>query len=267
MKLVLGILVLVVLGVVIFLFFQTRNASFPLASSNNEASWTFDGKSWQVRGAPPPCPDPLTLPSPVDINLVSGILYPGQDRGNDYKPHGAFRFDNRDTNDIEVRAIMDGYILKASRYEDFGGEIQNFMFYVNPCGIMIMHDHFLTPSPKLQEIFDKLPIGQNGDSRTTYIEPKVYVKKGEILATEIGYRNFPGGYKNKNIGVDFGLYDLRKTNGVNYDSSFRTKFPMIDEYGTHAVCWLDYLEEPGRSLVRSLPGVDGRSGASSDYCK
>lgn len=53
---------------------------------------------------------------------------------------------------------MDGYILKASRYEDFGEEIQNFLFYVNDCGIIVMHDHLLTLSPKIQAVFDKLPL-------------------------------------------------------------------------------------------------------------
>ena len=71
----------------------------------------------------------------------------------------------------------------------------------------------------------------------------------------------------KNIFVDFGLYDLRKTNGVNYDSSFRAKHPDIDEYGTHAICWLDNLEEPYKSIVKNLPGADEENGKKSDYCK
>lgn len=193
-------------------------------------------------------------------------MYPGQERGNDYKPHGGFRFDNRDDNNIEVRTIMDGYILKASRYEDFGEEIQNFLFYVNDCGIIVMHDHLLTLSPKIQAVFDKLPLNKNGDSRTTYIIPMVYVKKDEVLATQIGYENFPDGYKNKNVFVDFGLYDLRKTNRVNYDSAFRGKHPNINEYGMYAVCWFDYLSNTDVTIVRSLP-ASGNEGKISDYCK
>lgn len=220
-------------------------------------------KTWQASGNPPECPDPLVLPSPVDVNLASAILYPGQKRGGDYKPHGGFRFDTRTTNDIEVRAIMDGAVLKVSKYLEFG-EVQISFFYVSDCGIMVMHDHFLTLSPKLQSVLDKIPLGKEGDSRTTNIEPKVYIKKGEVLATEVGSRNFNG---HKNIGVDFGLYDLRKINGMVYDSSFRARFPMIDEYGTHAVCWLDYLEQPDQGIVKSLPGADGTSGKMSDYCK
>src|SRR3990170_7651534 len=96
----------------------------------------------------------LLFPSPVDLNLASGILYPGQERGGDYKPHGGFRFDNRDTNDIKVQAIMDGYILKASKYLEAGEEQISF-FYINDCGLMVMHDHFLTLSPKIQQALEK----------------------------------------------------------------------------------------------------------------
>lgn len=257
---------IVVFGIVIFLSKNKNNVSFVLNNNDNDnVSWSFNGNSWQASITPPVCPQPLVFPSPVDINLISGILYPGQIRGGDYKPHGGFRFDNRDDNDIEVRAIMDGYILKASRYEDFGGEIQNFLFYINDCGIMVMHDHLLTLSPKLQTMFDKIPLNKNGDSRTTYITPKVYVKKGEVLATQIGYKNFPGGYNDKNVFVDFGLYDLRKTNGVNYDSSFRAKHPNINEHGTYALCWFDYLSKEDGDIVRSLPS-SGNEGKMSDYC-
>lgn len=254
-------LFLIIVGVVFFLLNNKDNEP-PFTLSNDNLDWTFNGESWQVRGTPPACPEPLVLPAPVDMNLVSGILYPGQERGNDYKPHGGFRFDNRDTNDIEVRAIMDGILLKASKYlED--GEEQILLFYVNDCGLMMMHDHILTLSPKLKMVLDKIPLGKEGDSRTTYIEPKVAIKKGEILATEIGHKDFHG---QKNIGIDFGLYDLRKTNGVNYDSSFRARFPMIDEYGTHAVCWLDYLSNEDETIVRNLP-ASGNEGKMSDYCK
>src|SRR3989338_1317641 len=255
---------LIIVGVVFFLL-QNRDEEFPFSPSNNDINWMFDYdmKTWRVSGIPPTCPEPLYLPSPVNINLASGILYPGQERGGDYKPHGGFRFDNRDTNDIEVRAIMDGIILKASKYLE-AGEEQVLLFYVNDCGVMVMHDHILTLSPKLKTALDNVPLGKEGDSRTTNIKSKVYIKKGEVLATEVGSRNFNG---RKNIGIDFGLYDIRKTNGVVYGSNFRTRFPMIDEYGTHAVCWLDYLEQADKSVAKSIPGADGKSGTSSDYCK
>lgn len=235
-----------------------------LSGIKSNVNWQFDytSKTWQAIGNPPACPEPMVFPSPVNVNFASGILYPGQIRGNDYKPHGGFRYDNRDTNDIEVRAIMDGVVLKASKYLEEGEE-QILFFYVNDCGFMVMHDHFLTLSPKLQAALDTVPVGREGDSRTTNIEPKVSIKSGEVLATEIGHKNYKG---QKNIFVDFGFYDLRRTNGVVYDAEFRARFPMIDEYGAHAVCWFDYLEANDASVVRNLP-AGGHEGKVSDYCR
>ena len=80
------------------------------------------------------------------------------------------------------------------------------------------------------------------------------------MATEVGYK------KIKNISLDFGLYDLRKTNGVNYDAAFREKHPNIDEYGVHALCWFDYLSSEDEIFVRNLP-AGGSEGKVSDYCK
>lgn len=264
LRLGLGIFILIILGSIAFFFVQTRKSPSQPSLGNTEVSWVFDNdtKTWQANGNPPDCPEDLKFPAPVDLSLASGILYPGQERGGDYKPHGGFRFDNRDSNEIEVRAIMDGVILKASKYLE-AGEEQILFFYVNDCGVMVMHDHFLTLSPKLEEALSKLPLNQEGDSRTTNIEPKAAIKKGDVLATEIGHKNYKG---QKNIFVDFGLYDLRQTNGVIYDSSFRSRFPMIDEYGLYAVCWFDYLFPGDESIVRSLP-AGGHEGKVSDYCK
>lgn len=51
------------------------------------------GVAWDAESAPA-CPDPLILQTPVDLTLATAILYPGQERGGDFKPHGGFRFDN-----------------------------------------------------------------------------------------------------------------------------------------------------------------------------
>lgn len=265
MKFIFVILLVVAISTTVFFLVRAGDKTSLPFMNKGEVSWDFDfnSKRWQVRGNPPICPNPLVFSSPVDVSLVSGILYPGQERGGDYKPHGGFRFDNRDTNKVEVRAIMDGAMIKASRYLEVGEE-QVLLFYVNDCGIMVKHDHLLTLSPRLKTILDKIPLGKEGDSRTTNIEPKVYIKKGEVLATEVGFRNFNS---HKNVSVDYGLYDLRTTNGVNYDSSFRSRFPLIDENGMHALCWLNYLEEPEKSIVKGLPGADGENGTQSDYCK
>ncbi|OGM28408.1 hypothetical protein A2801_02660 [Candidatus Woesebacteria bacterium RIFCSPHIGHO2_01_FULL_41_10] len=229
---------------------------------SESASWFYQSgtQSWQVIGTPPRCPEPLSFSSPVEVSLASGVLYPGQIRGGDYKAHGGFSFDTLKTNEVEVRAAIDGYVLKASRYLE-GGEIQYQLFYVNACGIMVMHDHLLVLSPKLQKVFDTLPEPKEGDSRTTEIKEKVLIEEGEVLATEVGHK------KQSNVSIDFGVYDLRDTNGVVYNDEFANKHKSTNEYGKHALCWLDYLREPDKSIVKNLPPVDGQNGTKSDYCK
>lgn len=79
--------ILLIIGAIYF-FYSPENVPLPIRnidsttrevsqSSQNNISWTFDGKSWQVNGNPPNCESPLKFPPPVDLSLVSGILYPG----------------------------------------------------------------------------------------------------------------------------------------------------------------------------------------------
>ena len=42
-------------------------------------------------GTPPACPQQPMLATPVDLSLATSILYPGQVRGNAFKPHGGLR--------------------------------------------------------------------------------------------------------------------------------------------------------------------------------
>ncbi len=258
------VIFLIMVGVVFFLF-KNKGDKFSATPSNDDLGWIFDGNSWQVRGTPPPCPNPLILLSPVDINLVKGILYPGQERGGDYKPHGGFRFDNQTNNEVDVFAPMDGKLFKAARHLEYG-EVQYSLYFINDCGMMYKLDHIRELTVKFKEILNNIPMGDEGDSRTTEIRPAIFVAKSEQVATKVGFENFPGGYKDKNIFVDFGLYDLRKTNGVNYDSAFRGKHSNINEYGTQAVCWFDYLSSEDEAIVRSLPAT-GNGGKISDYCQ
>jgi hypothetical protein len=232
----------------------------------HDVRWQYDSQSgtYRVTGTPPSCPDPLEFPAPVDVRLADGILYPGQIRGTDYKPHGGFRFDALGTNAVTVRAIMDGYIVKAAKYND-GYADQVLIFFVNDCGLMVMHDHLLTLSPKLEEVLKDVPMRTDGDSRTTEVT-RVNFTAGEVFATAIGYPYFEGGQDNKNVFVDFGLYDLRATNGVEYGEDVRAQYPNINEYGTHAVCWFDYLLPEEASVVRGLP-ASGAADSTSDYCQ
>lgn len=232
-------------------------------ASPTETSWNFfDDYSqvWRANENPPACPVPLKMLSPVNLSLVTGVLYPGQYRGNDYKTHGGFRFDNSTNNAIIIRAPMDAYISRASRYIQ-NGEIQYLFFFIAPCGIMYRFDHLLTLAPRFQTMAENLlPPAKLDDSRTTDIsEKRITVKTGEIVATEIGLKT------PQNVGVDFGVYDLRTPNVISKDLSWAKLHENSKEITFYALCHLDVLPEEDAARLRALPsGVEGKS---SDYCQ
>lgn len=245
-----------------FLFSPDTNPSDRLQRTSN-VNWEFDqvSNSWIVSGDVPECVNPFIIDSPVDVGKVSGVLYPGQTRGEDYKPHGGFRFDDLGSNDVEVRAIMDGKLVKASRYLS-DGEEQILIFYINDCGVMAMHDHILKPSEKLKKALEQIPVNGEGDSRTTFVDSSVFIKKGDLLAEEVGFEDYEG---SKNIFIDFGLYDLRSTNGFNYGQDFIRSNSNIQEYGFYGLCWLSYLNSEDKGFLEALP-AGGSEGKVSDYC-
>jgi hypothetical protein len=257
-------LFILVLAALTFFAFRSNNNS-PTSTAPEEnvgafsgAGWKFNGTGWQVSGDAPDCPDPLTVKTPVDINKVSSILYPGQSRGGDYKPHGGFRFDNLETNQVTVTAPMDAQITEASRYIE-NGEIQYLFEFIAPCGIAYRFDHLLTLSSELQEIASTLPEPKENDSRTTLIKD-ASIKQGDIIATEVGFKN------NKNIGVDFGIYDLRFPNEISNNATWAAEHKDESSYAYYGTCWLDLLVEKDSEKVKALPAGDSQSGTTSDYC-
>lgn len=209
--------------------------------------WTHNGTTWSVNGTPPSCPNPFTFTSPVDLTLATSILYPGQVRGNDYKPHGGFRFDNTSDGTITVRAPYSGVIVQASRYIE-SGEVQYLFEFQNSCGIAWRFDHLKTLSTTMQAVADKLPEAKVDDSRTTPVSPPVTIDSGATLATNIGESN--------NTFVDWGVYDLRNHNGITKSNN------TLASYG---VCWFDWLSASDEATVRALPATADNK--TSDYCQ
>lgn len=207
-----------------------------------------------IPGNQPPCPDPLVLQTPVDINKVTSILYPGQERGGDYKPHGGFRFDNSKPDEIEVRAPLDGKLREAQGYME-DGEIQYILDFENPCGIIYRLDHLASFAPKFESFAKSLPTISEEDWRTgkgvhqqKQGSLNISVKQGEIIATAVGFR------KTNNTFVDLGVYDLRGK------SLYQNPRP-------YAVCWFDMLSAEDNAKVKSLPPGDSKSGSKSNLCK
>lgn len=217
--------------------------------------WSSRDGSWSPSGPPPSCLEPFVLKTPVDMSLVTMALWPGQVRG-EYKAHGGFRFNNEGTNDITVRAPVGAYLVQASRYLE-SNEEQYLLFFSVPCGFFYRFDHARVLSPKLTEALKGLAPAPPNDSRTTYINPPVWVEGGEIVSTSIGITN--------NIFIDFGLYDVRKPNNIIPNPAWTNLYALDKEFGHYGVCFFDYLQGGDGAIMRSLP--TGQEGKVSDYCK
>ncbi|MEX1995597.1 MAG: hypothetical protein WD887_02365, partial [Candidatus Saccharimonadales bacterium] len=160
--------------------------------------------------------------------------------------------DNAKGNKVTVRAPMDAKLTSGSRYTEMG-ELQVLLQFSNDCGVRYRFDHLLTLTDKFQKAVDaSLPDAMVGDSRTTAFKPEVEVKKGEIVATAVGFA------KVKNVSFDFGVYDLRQDDSNSGDSFDRARY---------GVCWLkDWLPAADSAKLLALPGGDSKSGKSSNYC-
>jgi hypothetical protein len=204
---------------------------------------------------------------PVDINKVTSILYPGQDRGGatnfatqggNYKPHGGFRFDSLPDNRVEIKAPISGYVYRGGGYK-VNGEPQYTFEIIDPCGILIRWGHLRTLSAAFQAYAAKLPKAGEGDSRTHMVEGNPAINSGDLIATATGLAG--------NTFVDLGVYDLRQPNPASKDAAFRQRHQDDKEISWHAVCWFDMLPSADGAKVKSLPSADSVSGKTSDYCR
>lgn len=246
------ILVVAVGGVGYYVATKNKKTATQSPSSSSSASSSSTAST---------CPNPV-LQSPVDITKVTSVLYPGQIRGGQYKPHGGFRLDNANDNNVEVKAPMDATLVDGSRYIE-QNEHQFLLDFKSNCGVNFRLDHLLTLSPKIQAEVDKLPAPQPDDSRTTNFDNQISVKAGEVIATAVG---FP---QTHNVGFDFGVYDTRQPNAASKKPAYQAAHSDLDQNDQlkYAVCWFDYLPKADAATLRALPGADQTAGKTSDYCK
>lgn len=227
---------------------------------NVSISWKQDGDGWSANTKTlPNCPNP-TLKAPVNLDQVTSILYPGQMRGGDYKPHGGFRFDDKKDNKIEVIAPIDARVVEGARYLE-NGSIQYMFSFISDCGIMYRFDHLLALEARLQDVANSFPEPKEGDSRTTTVSSSVRVLAGETLASEIGVSE--GG---RNVFVDFGVYNLREENKISGVDTWVSDPKHNFFTAKHAVCWFNLLSSTDSAKIKSLPAADSISGYKSDYC-
>lgn len=230
--------------------------------------WEYDinqpekGWYWAREGAPPACPESLVMESPVEPDLATAILYPGQVRGDgpkDFKPHGGFTL--KPNSAIELRAPMDGYLSSVARFTDeFGYHIS--LNFVHPCGIHFGGGHWGAVPPDIQAVIDTIPVKAYGDSRTEEIIPPYFVKKGQIIVTGLQEKAHP-----ERPGFDWGVVDYRQPNAASKDPRFRELYGYAPWKTYYGVCWLDLLPDDQKTALKALPGGDGKQGKNSEYCK
>lgn len=222
------------------------------------------------------CPDSLVLQTPVDMNRVTSVLYPGQIRGREFKAHGGFRFDGSQPDEIIVYAPYDAYVIAGARYP-VNGEIQYTFDFELPCGIQYRFGHLLTLTPKFHQIAEGFPLPNSVDSSTTQVNPPIEVKQGEIIATAVGLsRGGPEIFGGVNTFLDWGVYDYRQQNEATKDPNWATKYldedPNWSEYYDsdtykYAICWFDWISPEDRKKVLVLPPADDEHGKESEFCK
>jgi len=244
---------------------STNNGPAPTQTSlpsvvSTGITWGYDGTKWSNSGKQLQCPSPFFSLLPVDINKVSGILYPGQVRGNDFKAHGGFRFDKNPDNAIRVQLPIDAHLWRGSRYIE-SGEVQYILDFIAPCGILIRFDHLLTLSPEFMSIVEAdLPVAKENESRTYFFKTQRFYNSGTVIASEVGFK------KTKNVSLDFGVYDLRQQNEASQNSTWASKYSSKKETAYYGICWLNEIAQNDKRILLSLDGF-GVEGITSDYCK
>lgn len=263
-KLLITICLLVVLAFGVgFFFFQSDSSDLLSTSNNQPVGWMYDGETWEAHGDVPTCDEPFKVSMPVNEELVTGMLYPGQYRGGQFKPHGGFRFDSSAPEDITVYSPADGQVRMAASYlYAEGSDVQYMIDIMTNCGIMYRFDHLHVLSSKLEKVLEHLPSPKPNDSRGHFLSEPLYVEEGEVLAEAVGFGDFNG---RPNVFVDFGVYDVRQRNMVSQQASWPADDHGWSELAPYGICWLDYLV-PGSlgDRLKTLP--TGKEGRTSVYC-
>jgi hypothetical protein len=233
------------------------------SSQTQEISWMQTEDGYKPSGTPPKCSKQMVNIFPTDISKATAVLYPGQTRGGNYKPHGGLRFDGITDNKVTVRAPFDGTLIDGGRYLPEGAvnDVQYTFDVINSCGMMYRVGHLLTLSPELQKIAETFPPPAKGDSRTTNVNPGMKIKAGTVLATAVGTAT------DHNTFFDWGVYDWNQPNAISGDAAWLQNQAHNNTLAKHAVCWFGLLASKDEAKIRGLPPGDPASGKSSDYCK
>lgn len=243
--------------------FTIISISFISIKAIERTDWHFNDKklAWEppLFKKRPVCPSPLLASSPFDTSLATTVLYPGQYRGTDYKPHGGVGFSR---NAIDVKLPLEARLISGSRYTQ-EGDVQYILDFQNDCGVIYRFDHLLTLAPEFQKIVDTLPPPKPNDTRGTRLKSPVF-PAGTLVATAVGLPSM------QNSGIDFGLYDLRQQNAISQNAYWRSLHTDELIHAAYGVCWFTLLPSKDAENIKRLENLYGTDypeyKAVSDYC-
>lgn len=227
-------------------------------------TWSWNEHQWVPTGTPPACTFPIVPEGALlDFSKVLSVLQPGQVRGGSYKPHGGLRWSafGTYTPDVKISVPFDGFVQGAWQYLS-DGVYQFGVNIENSCGFMVRLGHLFVPSAQFAQILKKIPAAMEGDSRETYFASPIPIKRGDVIATQVGNPN-PVPEDAYGAYIDFGLLDLRQVNPI-LPLGFSSNAAVY--YAKYSVCWYqgEYLSVADREVVAKLPLANGDP--KSDYC-
>ena len=229
--------------------------------SAKKVSWNYNDQTgqWMASSTPPKCPDPMFAQSPFDTATATSVLYPGQYRGRNYKPHGGIAYDTSTTGNAQVVVPMDAAVNSLVRYIE-ADELQYKVSFVTECGIAFYFDHLFTLSPEFMKIANATPEPKVDDTRSQPFSTPYPVKAGDVIATTIGHP------ATQNYAFDFGVLDYRQPNEISKNTAWDAIHQTFKSSEWYGVCWFDLLPSADAKRVKALPSRDGQSGVRSDYC-
>lgn len=265
----LAIAIVAAVGLIGFMVFQKQKDN---NKSGQEVVWAYNDQEnrWFTQsGEAPACKEPFVFDrTPIDVEQITGVLFPGAYRGFSYKPHGGFGTPEALGGKVDVKMPVDATLVGLTRYyEGTPPDLQYLLTFETDCGIAFRFDHIYTLSPELQALAEQTPEPKLNDTRTNPDDnpPRTKFKSGQVIATQVGLPSM------KIYGFDFGVYDYRKPNEISKNAEWakiHSEYESLDWFG---VCWFDML--PGDNtpqLVKdfALAQTDTRRTVPkvSDYC-
>lgn len=251
---VLVLVVIVIIAGIGFAGYTVTKKKNENKTPQNSQKTSSTGKSSE--DAQPSCDGSPTISLPVASQRIKSVLYPGQVRGNNFKPHGGFILNG--TNEVDVTLPLSAKIIDGVRYVETG-EVQYMFDFEADCGFQFRLDHLNTLTAEFQKIADQLP-APTESSQTTKLNSDMF-DAGTTVANKVGF------IKTGNTSFDFGLYNMNQPNDVSKQADWPNDFQHQTDLATHGVCWFDFLSEKDEAVVRALPAGDSQQGANSTYCK